>query len=248
MINKINFKDKTIIVTGATRGIGKKISNDLYKLGANLLLTGTNKNEINILNKPKKNNIEYLHLDFLKENSVNSFLEDISKYKKIDGLVNNAGINRLNSIQNATIEDWNDILKVNLSASFLLINKLSKNMIKNSFGRIVNIGSIFGKISKEKRSIYSASKFGLHGLTVGSSIDLSKYNIFVNTISPGFVNTDLTRKNLSKEEINQMISNIPAGRLAETKDISSIVIYLLSDINSYITGQNIIVDGGFSNI
>ena len=85
-------------------------------------------------------------------------------------------------------------------------------------------------------------------MTVGSSLDLSKYNIFVNTVSPGFVDTDLTRKNLSKEEINQMIRKIPAGRLAKTEDISSIVIYLLSDINSYITGQNIIVDGGFSNI
>jgi 3-oxoacyl-[acyl-carrier protein] reductase len=121
-------------------------------------------------------------------------------------------------------------------------------MISNKFGRIVNIGSIFGVVSKAKRSVYSASKFGIHGLTVGSSNDLAKYNILVNTVSPGFVLTDLTKQNLSQAEMKKLTAEIPIGKMAKPNYISSLVIFLLSDYNKYITGQNIVADGGFTNI
>jgi 3-oxoacyl-[acyl-carrier protein] reductase len=121
-------------------------------------------------------------------------------------------------------------------------------MIRNGYGRIVNIASIFSIISKEKRAVYSATKFGLHGLTVGSSNDLAKYNILVNTLSPGFVMTDLTRKNLSKSERILLANQVPINRLAEVQDISNVAVFLLSNLNSYLTGQNIIVDGGFTNV
>ena len=121
-------------------------------------------------------------------------------------------------------------------------------MIANKYGRIVNIASIFGVISKEKRAVYSATKFGIHGLTVGCSNDLAKYNVLVNTVSPGFVLTDLTRKNLSVSEMEELSNQIPIKRLAEPADISNVVIFLMSNLNQYLTGQNIIVDGGFTNV
>jgi 3-oxoacyl-[acyl-carrier protein] reductase len=121
-------------------------------------------------------------------------------------------------------------------------------MIKNKYGRILNVSSIFGSISKEKRVIYSATKSGLNGITKGISNDLSKHDILCNSISPGFVKTELTFKNLTKNEIVALESQIPIGRLAEPSDISKTSIYLVSNLNKYITGQNIIVDGGYTNI
>ena len=246
-----NLSDKTFLVTGGTRGIGAQIANDLYELGAKVLITGTNKSEINNLN----NDFRYdngrkifFYLDFLDKNCIEVFLDEIISFYKIDGFVNNAGINILNSIQDAKLTDWNDMLAVNLTAPFQLLNALTPKMITQKYGRIVNIASIFGVISKEKRVVYSATKFGIHGLTVGSSNDLARYNILVNTVSPGFVLTDLTMANLSKEEIATLIEKIPIRRMAETSDISKLVLFLLSDLNQYITGQNIIIDGGFTNI
>ena len=247
---KLNFIGKVIIVTGGTRGIGKKIADDLLSLGATLLITGTKLEEVERLNEEafrQKIKKKYFYLDFLDPSSLNSFIKKTSKYKRIDCLVNNAGINRINHIQDSNLSDWKDMLEVNLSSPYKLIKEISPTMIINKYGRIINISSIFGTISKEKRAIYSATKFGVHGLTVGCSNDLARYNILVNTVSPGFVLTDLTKTNLSKLEQKVLSSQIPVKRMAETKDISSTVIFLLSDLNTYLTGQNIIVDGGFTN-
>lgn len=244
---KFNFKNKTAIITGATRGIGKQIANDLENLGVNLILTGTNKRQIDNLNYSNPN-LKYFHLDFLDPNSIISFVKKISQFDKIDILINNAGINRLNPIYNTIEKDWDDMFDVNLTGPFKLIRYVSKNMIKNSYGRVLNISSIFGTISKEKRAIYSSTKFGLNGLTVGVSNDLARYNILCNSLSPGFVLTDLTKKNLSEKELIKLQNEIPIRRFADVSDISKTAVYLVSDLNQYITGQNIIVDGGFTNI
>lgn len=248
---KLSFENKTILITGATRGIGKQIADDLLFLGANLILTGTQSTQIEELNNEAKlNNLSkrYFCVDLSKTDSLELFIEDLKAYPKIDGLVNNAGINRLNSINDVVINDWDDMLAVNLSAPFRLLKHISPKMIANKYGRIVQIASIFSKISKERRAVYSATKFGLHGLTVGTSNDLARYNIMVNTLSPGFVMTDLTRKNLSEEEREDLANQVPAKRFAEVKDISSVAVFLLSDLNQYLTGQNIVVDGGFTNV
>jgi len=248
---KLNFKAKVIIVTGGTRGIGKQIADDLHSLGATVLITGTKLDEVEVLNEEafrEKTKKKYFYLDFLYSSSLDSFIKKISKYKRIDCLVNNAGINRLNHIQNSNLSDWKDMLEVNLTSPYRLIKEITPTMIINKYGRIINISSIFGTISKEKRAIYSATKFGIHGLTVGCSNDLARFNILVNTVSPGFVLTDLTKINLSKGEREALSSQIPIQRMAETIDISSTVVFLLSDLNTYITGQNIIVDGGFTNV
>ena len=246
---KFIFKNQTIIITGATRGIGQQIAKDLNELNANLILTGTDKNQIEKLNRLNRSpRIQYKHLDFLDDASINKFLNYITTLEKIDVLINNAAINRLNSVQNSTIKDWDDMIGVNLTGAYKIIRSISPIMIKNKYGRILNVSSIFSTISKEKRVIYSATKSGLNGITVGISNDLSKYDILCNSISPGFVKTELTYKNLTKNEIVALESQIPIGRLAEPSDISKTSIYLVSNLNKYITGQNIIVDGGYTNI
>jgi NAD(P)-dependent dehydrogenase (short-subunit alcohol dehydrogenase family) len=247
----IDFSDRAIIVTGATRGIGKQIADDLLSKGATLLLTGTNPDQIYSLNEEAQRKglkKTYFELDVLKNDSLEQFLDSIGKYQKIDGLVNNAGINRLNAIGNIIESDWDEMINVNLTAPFKIIKVISQKMISAGYGRIVNIASIFSVISKKKRAAYSATKFGLHGLTVGVSNDLARYNVLVNTLSPGFVKTDLTRKNLSAQEMTDLANTIPAGRLGEVEDISNFAQFLLSDYNKYLTGQNIIVDGGFTNV
>ena len=245
---KFDFKGKIIIITGSTRGIGKKIAEDLFSLGATLILTGTNKKEVKELNNLKRPNVRYYYLDNLKKKSVDSFLEDISDLDLIHGLVNNAGINRLNFVQNVNLSDWNDMISVNLTTPFRLIKAVSAKMISNNYGRILNIASIFSVISKEKRVAYSSTKFGLNGLTIGTSNDVSKYNILCNSLSPGFVMTDLTKKNLSEKEIKELSSQIPIKKFGTTSDVSNVAVFLLSDLNQYITGQNIIVDGGYTNV
>ena len=247
----LSFDDKTVLVTGGTRGIGKQIVDDLHSLGAKVLITGTQLGEIEELNNEatkKRYRKKYFQLDLLDPNSLEVFIDNVSKYNKIDGLVNNAGINRLNHIQDSSLNDWHDMLDVNLTAPYRLIKSISQKMIANKFGRIVNISSIFGVISKEKRAIYSATKFGIHGLTVGCSNDLARHNILVNSVSPGFVLTDLTKKNLSSTELSNLELQIPMQRLADVNDISNVVIFLLSNLNKYLTGQNIVVDGGFTNV
>jgi 3-oxoacyl-[acyl-carrier protein] reductase len=246
---KFIFENQTIIITGATRGIGQQIAKDLDELNGNLILTGTDKNQIEKLNQLNRSpRIKYKHLDFLDDDSINKFLNYLEGLKKIDVLINNAAINRLNSIQKSSIKDWDDMIGVNLTGAFKIIRSISPIMIKNKYGRILNVSSIFSTISKEKRVIYSATKSGLNGITTGISNDLSKYNILCNSISPGFVKTELTYKNLTKNEITALESQIPIGRFAETSDISKTSIYLVSNLNKYITGQNIIVDGGYTNI
>jgi 3-oxoacyl-[acyl-carrier protein] reductase len=247
----IDFTGKTIVVTGATRGIGKQIADDLALLGADLILTGTHSEQIAELNQfAQRNNLRktYYCVDLLNKESLDDFISKLELYPKIDALVNNAGINRLNFINDILENDWEEMISVNLTAPFRLLKAVSKKMINHQYGRVINIASIFSKISKEKRSAYSATKFGLHGLTVGVSNDLARHNILVNTLSPGFVMTDLTRKNLSVTEMEQLAGQVPAKRLAKAKDISNVAIFLLSEQNSYLTGQNIAVDGGFTNV
>jgi 3-oxoacyl-[acyl-carrier protein] reductase len=249
---RLDFKGQVVLITGATRGIGRQLAADFSKLGARLLLTGTNEEQIKSLRfhagYSKDPKIRYFCVDFTNAKSTRMFLKELGEFKKVDVCVNNAGINRVNLLDESREEDWDDILAVNLKAPFMIMRTVSKVMKRNRYGRIVNIASIFGLISREKRVIYSASKFGLRGVTVSASNELARHNVLVNAVSPGFVRTDLTARMLSDREIAELTEQIPIRRLATPQEISNVVLFLASSLNTYTTGQNIVVDGGYVNV
>jgi 3-oxoacyl-[acyl-carrier protein] reductase len=249
---KIDFQGQTVLITGATRGMGKQFADDFAKLGAKLILTGTDKDKIETLNREAKQggqlNRKYYAVDFTNAESTKVFIETIEAYQKIDVCINNAGINRIDFIDETLLEDWKDILNVNLGAPFMITRAVSRLMKKNRYGRIINIASIFGVISKAKRSIYTTTKFGLRGLTVSSAIELAPYNVLVNSVSPGFVLTELTKNILSEAEMENLAHQVPMGRFAKPDEISRVVLFLASSSNTYLTGQDIVVDGGFVNV
>ena len=245
---KIDFSNKTVIVTGGTRGIGAAIVELFQQCNAQVIGTGTNNKELKRLNQvSKERKTNYIHLDFTSNESVQGFLGFIDKQDKIDVLINNAGVNKIDSIQDVTEDDWDWINNVNLRGPFLLTREVSKIMQRQGSGRIVSIASIFGVVSKSKRAAYSTTKWGLVGLTKATALDLASHNILVNAVSPGFVDTELTRQILGDKEIEKLLDTIPQKRLAVAKEIAKTVIFLASDHNTYITGQNIIVDGGFTS-
>ena len=246
-----DFTNQTVLITGGTRGIGKQVADDLAAMGATLLITGTNPEQIAELNAEAQRNDDkktFFAVNFLDEKSCDAFTTQLAHYQRIDACVNNAGINRLNPIDEAKTEDWDAVVTVNLTTPFKILRTVGGLMKRNNYGRIVNIASIFGIVSREKRVVYSATKFGVHGLTVGASNDLARYNVLINTVSPGFVMTDLTKKNLNETERADLANQVPIRRLAEPSDISSVIVFLISTKNTYLTGQNIVVDGGFTNV
>tara|TARA_B110000196_G_C21103354_1_gene643822 strand:- start:214 stop:957 length:744 start_codon:yes stop_codon:yes gene_type:complete len=245
---KLNLKNNIALITGGTQGIGKAIVDEFLNAGAKVIVTGRQLNETQYINKNKnKNIIKYFQVDFADSKNFDSFLIELKKIKRIDICINNAGINKIDYLSNITIKNWEDHQAVNLTAPLRISQVVINKMKKNNYGKIINISSIWGKKSKEQRSLYSITKYGIHGLTVSSSIELARYNILINSISPGFIDTKLTRKNLSKLEISKIIKTIPIQRMAKTKEVSPIILFLSSKTNTYITGQNIFIDGGFIN-
>ena len=239
----IDFTNKTVLVTGGTRGIGASIVRHFENLNAEVIATGANKDQ---LHKSINRRVKYHYLDLKNEKSISDFIEYISQRKKIDVLINNAGMNKIDPIEKIKDEDWNNIYNINLYGPFVLTREISKIMKKNKYGRIVNIASIFGVISREKRAAYSSTKSGLIGLTKATAHDLAKDNILVNSISPGFINTELTKNILGEKSMKEISSSIPLKRLGDPDEIAKLVLFLTSDQNTYITGENIIIDGGYT--
>ena len=236
------FKDKTVLITGGTGDIGSSLVKSFYSLGAKIITTTTKPKNIN----NKHNSIKYYHLDFLKSDTLNFFLNDIKKIN-IDILINNAGVNYVDSIIDIDDSKIDHLLNINLKSQIILTKYIVQKMIKNKIkGKIINISSIWGNISRENRSIYSASKHGINGFTKGISLDLAKYGIIVNSVSPGFIMTKLTNKTNTKKNLKEIVNKIPLQKLGTTEDVSNLVIFLASRKNNYITGQNLIVDGGYS--
>ena len=217
---------KTLFITGGSRGIGAAIAKNFQKKGYKVIMPA--RDEMNLLSSQSIANY------FKKNNLV------------VDCLVNNAGINPLAEIQKIKDSDLIDAVNVNLIAPLLITRALIEGMKKKGGGRIVNIGSIWGIVSKEKRSVYAMTKHGIHGLTNTLAVELGKYNILINTVCPGYTNTELTKKNVTAKEARKIFRDIPLGRFAEPTEIAAAVYFLGSAENSYITGQNIVVDGGFT--
>ena len=186
-----------------------------------------------------------MQVDFSCHESTAAFPECIEDGSPVDVLVNNAGTNVNCPIDEVFPEGLDSLLSINLRAPLLLCKSVSANMKKNSYGRIVNIASIWSVITKPGRAVYSATKSGLAGMTQAAAVDLAPYGVLVNAISPGFVNTELTAANLTAEEREQLSRQVPLGRFANPEEIATTVLFLSSDLNTYITGQNLVVDGGF---
>lgn len=238
-----DFSDKTAIVTGGTRGIGKCIVQLLSQQGCDVIYTGTKKSSDQNLHGTR-----FEQMDLSDEKSVNRFVREIIEpHPGIDILVNNAGINKIEPIDEISDADWEKILTVNLTGAMRMTRAVSKNMKNNKHGgRILNISSIFGVVSKSRRNAYSASKTGLIGLTRASALDLAPDNILVNALCPGFTMTELTQSVLSKNDMEELRREVPLGRFAEVTEIARAALFLCSDNNTYITGQTLLVDGGFT--
>ena len=229
---------KTVLVTGASRGIGQAIAEQFKSNNFTVIGTATEKKSLDYLD-------DCLVCDFTNELDIEKVCSQI-KNIKVDILINNAGINKINSFLDIDPQDFRDIQHVNVYAPFLLSQASIPNMLEQGWGRIVNISSVWGKISKAGRASYSTSKFGIDGLTLSIANEFAAQGILANCVSPGFIDTDMTRKNLGPKGIEQMLSTVPIGRLASIEEVANLVFFLGSDKNSYISGQNIAIDGGFT--
>lgn len=237
-----------ILITGATRGIGAAIAAALAGENTELVLTGTHADEIARLNETSPPGRRYIQADFSRPDSLEALLGQIEAIDRLDVCVNNAGINIIKDVDDVAPEDFDRLTAVNYRAPYLVSQAAARVMKRQQRGWMVNIGSIWSVITKPGRSLYCASKAGLAGMTRAIATDLAPHGVLVNCVSPGFVMTDLTRQSLSDEELQQLAGQVPLGRLAEPAEIARVVAFLCSPGNTYLTGQNIVVDGGFCHV
>lgn len=239
-------------MTGATRGIGAAIAGAFQAANANLILTGTRPDEIDRRNRETEKqgvrNVVYRAVDLANQTSLDEFLKFIDSSPRIDVCVNNAGINRISGIDAIRTEDLDAILAINLRAPMLICRSVSRLMTRAGYGRIVNIASIWSVISKPGRAVYTATKSGLAGMTRTLAAELAASGVLVNAVSPGFIETDMTAKSLSSDEQRALAAQVPMGRFGRPEEIAQVVLFLASDLNTYLTGQNIVVDGGFVSV
>ena len=237
----MNFKDKTVLIIGGSRGIGAEIVTQFHELGATIIATTTSPEN----NKEDRKNIFFSNLDFLDSYSIQGFFNEIEEVE-YDVLVNSAGIFYSEQIGEINLQRWDDVMKVNLYGPMIVTNMVVKGMMKRKKGKIVNISSIAASVSRPGHATYSASKAGLNGFTRACALDLAPYNVLVNAVCPGTTNTEMTEKNLSKKLKKEIIQKIPLKRLGEPSEVAKLVLFLCSELNTNITGQTINVDGGFT--
>ncbi len=239
----MNFKDKKILITGATGGIGNCLVDRFYNFGANIVATGTKEEKLNLL-KEKYTNITVEKFKLDEHSKIEEFIDTVNK--KLDGLdilVNNAGITLDNLSIRLTEENWKKVIDINLSSTFLMCKYAIKKMLKNKSGKIINITSIVGHTGNLGQSNYAASKAGIVAFSKSLAIEYAKKNININCVSPGFIKTEMT-DGINEEFKKILISKIPAGALGTGEDVSNCVAFLASDMAKYINGETIHVNGG----
>lgn len=218
---------KTAMVTGGSRGIGMAIAIRLEK--ANFKVVCPSRNE----------------LDLADLNSVEKFILANPQFKP-DVLINNAGENTVQNLADIDLPTWQRIQNINLNSNFLLTQAFGKKMIEKKWGRILNIASLFSFLTREGRASYTSAKTGLLGLTRTAAVEWARHGVMVNALSPGYVDTELTRKNNDPARIMEICKSIPLGRMSTQEELAEVALFLVSDMNTSLTGQNIVVDGGLS--
>lgn len=235
---------KIALVTGASRGIGKAIAEELVSKGFTVIGTATSENGANAISAYLGENGKGLVLNVTSLESINNVLEQIKQqFGDIDVLVNNAGITRDNLMMRMKEEDWDIILQTNLSSVFHLSKAVLRSMMKKRFGRIISIGSVVGSMGNPGQANYCAAKAGIIGFSKALAKEVASRGVTVNVVAPGFIATDMTDA-LTEEQKAATLSQVPAGRLGDPKDIAKAVAFLASDDASYITGETLHVNGG----
>ena len=239
----INFNNKKILITGATGGIGGSIVKKFASLGGSVLGTGTKIEKLDIIKKNNPN-IKVKKFDLSEHLNIENFINSaVSELGGLDILINNAGINVDTLSLRMKDEEWKKVIDINLTSTFLLSKYAIKSMLKNKYGRIVNITSIVGHTGNLGQVNYSASKAGIIGMSKSLAIEYAKKNITVNCVSPGFIISDMTT-NLPEKVKLFLTSRIPMGKLGTGEDVSNCVAFLSSESASYVTGETIHVNGG----
>ena len=239
----ISFKDKKILVTGATGGIGNELVKKFVSLDGIVLATGTNTDKLDLLKK-KYPNIKVKKFDIANHSSIEEFIDNVSlELEGLDVLINNAGINADNLSLRMKEEEWKKVIDINLSSTFLLTKNAIKKMLKTKYGRIINITSIVGHTGNLGQSNYAAAKAGIIGMSKSLAIEYAKKNITVNCVSPGFIVSNMTL-NIAEKVKLFLTSRIPMGKLGTGEDVSNCVAFLSSEQASYITGETVHVNGG----
>jgi 3-oxoacyl-[acyl-carrier protein] reductase len=233
---EIDFSGKKVLVTGASRGIGDQLKKDFMKNGASEVWT-TSRQAVRCM--------QHIKVDFLDEEQTEECLDTI-KAVGFDILINNAGTNKIGPIEEYDIDDYKRIIELNLTSCFRTTQAVIPHMKKNGWGRIVNITSISSEISMPLRSAYCSSKFGLVGLTKVTAVELAQHGILVNSVGPGVTETELTVDVLGRDKMNEIAEANPAKRLGTVQDVSNVVLFMASPLNTYMVGQNVLVDGGYT--
>lgn len=236
----MRFSGEKVFVTGASRGIGRKAAQAFRAEGAWVIGTRTRKS-----NETDDACQEWVVADFSDVEQIRACADHVRRVKP-DVLVNNAGINKIAPFVEIAPDDFLSIQQVNVFAPFLLCQAAIPAMKNKGWGRIVNVSSIWGKISKEYRASYSTSKFALDGMTLALAIEHGADGILANCVAPGIIDTELTHQVLGKEQVQRLVSMVPVRRMADVGEVARFIVWLGSPDNTYITGQNIAIDGGFS--
>ncbi len=238
----MNLENKKILITGATGGIGNSLVEKFNNYKSKILATGTNEEKLESLKK--KYNVETKSFKLDEHDKIEGFVEEVSKkLGGIDVLINNAGITLDNLSIRLTEENWKKVLDINLTSTFLMCKFVIKKMLKNKYGKIINISSIVGHTGNLGQANYSASKAGIVAFSKSLAIEYARKNININCVSPGFIKTEMTDK-ISDEFKKNLLSKIPSGSLGTGEDVSNCVAFLASDMANYINGETIHVNGG----
>jgi len=243
----LQLKNKVAIVTGSSRGIGKTIAEKLAFHGCRVVIISRKIEDLKrVQNNIKSKKILCFECDTTNQNQFKKIAKKVyEKWGSIDILINNAGITRDKLLLRLNETDWDEVINVNLKGYYNTIKIVSRYMLKNRSGKIINISSVIGQIGNSGQSNYAASKSGVEGMTRALAVELGSKNININCVAPGYIETDMT-KDLDEKVLQDMKNNIPLNKLGSSIDIANLICYLSSELSSYITGQIINIDGGMT--